>query len=162
MATFTDDEKRPWTVRITVADLKTLRELNAHPDDLLAGEMRALAELVGDAERLVGVLYALCHDQAKGAGVEPEAFAAGFGGTGLDAGADALVKAIADFSRGQRRAALTELAAKWAEVKARMGELAAVKIRAIDPDLMAREALLRASTSSATGSPASPALTPPG
>lgn len=163
MAKFTDDLGREWRVAITVGDLRALRELGAHPDELLKDELKGLAALVGDPERLVGVLYALAHEQAERAGLAPEAFAAGFGGRACEAGADALIGALADFSRGQRRAALTELAAKMKAVEARMAELVTETVRGLDVGALTAEVMRLASTSSATGSPASAgAATPAG
>lgn len=164
MAKFTDDLGREWAVAITVRDLKLLRELKAHPDELLKDELRGLAELVGDPERLVGVLYALAHDQPEKLGVSPEAFGGGFGGPGLEAGTDALIQALADFSHGQRRAALLELAAKLKAVQARMTELVTERVKALDVEALTDEVMRRlsASTNSATGSPASADSTPAG
>ena len=152
MSLFTDEKERTWTVRITVADLKTLRELKAHPDHLLDKELKGLAEFLSDPERLVQGLYALCHEQAKAANVTPEEFATGFGGDGLAAGADAFVNALADFSHGARRTALREIAVKMVEVQTRMGELATEKIRALNVETLTTRAMNLTSTNSATDS----------
>jgi hypothetical protein len=85
MHTFTDCKDRPWTVDLTVATLKRVREATGvNLYSLVDDGARALGELVGDPERLVGVLYVLCEPQVKERSLSPEDFGSGFRGDALE------------------------------------------------------------------------------
>lgn len=145
MAAFQDSEGNNFSVRLTVADLRTLKELGAHPDELLKDGLKGLAELLADAERVVSVLYALTHKQFPG-GRTPEQFAEIFDGDTLERGSLALLDAITDFIPSSRRAALRELRAKLEEIGNELASRATKAIQEVDAHSLA--------TSMLSGSPA--------
>lgn len=94
---FADDFGRTWPLRISVADLPALRRLAKLELTGSAPIFERCAELLGEPEALVRVLYHLCQDQAQRDGVSPEEFARGFGGDVFLPAVKALAGAIIDF-----------------------------------------------------------------
>jgi hypothetical protein len=94
---FTDKAGRAWDLVIEVPHLRRLRE-EFRFEPAKAFTENAMVELLTDPERLVGVLYTVCEEQAEKAGVTPEQFARGFDGAAIDGAFKALIEAVADFS----------------------------------------------------------------
>lgn len=94
MATFTDCLGREHTLRITVANLRPLRELGLSIDKIAeAGE--ALGTLLfGDRERLADAIWAIRSGDAL---ARPE-FDDGMDGLSLERGGESMVEAVIDFS----------------------------------------------------------------
>ncbi len=106
---FTDATGREWVVRVTAADLGTVRE--ATGSDL--GAVRANAEnalaLLADRFKFGATVYALCHAQAVARKVEPEEFAKLL--VAVDVGAArALLHALADWCGGAGAVVLRRVA----------------------------------------------------
>ena len=94
MATFTDCLGREHALRITVANLRPLRELGLSIDKIAeAGE--ALGTLLfGDRERLADALWAI----RSGDAITRPDFDDGMDGPALERGGEAMVEAVIDFS----------------------------------------------------------------
>lgn len=155
MASFKDSTGNLWSVRITVADLRTLKELDAHPDKLLSDGLKPLGELLSDSERVVSVLYILTGSHGK---VEPEDFARIFDGDTLESGSKALLDAITDFIPSARREPLRALQAKLTEIGSEMNKQALDSVSQIDVKTVVELAL----KNTATDSPDKSELTPVG
>ena len=98
MAKFRDAENREWTVSITVATLRRLKqELQTDLMKVLDDDCRLLAEFYDNPVRLVELLYVICELQIQQSDVSPEQFAEGFSGDVLMTATGALIEAIADF-----------------------------------------------------------------
>lgn len=139
MHTFKDARDRTWHVAVTVAAAKRCRDL-AGTDllGLVADKLRPLGELLADPVRLVDVLYVLCADQAKAAGVTDEQFGEAMHGDALDHAANAFVEALVDFfPRPDVREALRRAASKAREVEGKMATAALAEIDEIDPQEVA-------------------------
>jgi hypothetical protein len=157
MHTFTDCKDRPWTVDLTVATLKRVREATGvNLYSLVDDGARALGELVGDPERLVGVLYVLCEPQVKERSLSPEDFGSGFRGDALEQAADAFVAELVDFFPNRRaRDALAKVIGKGRETAAILMDRLEAQIHGIDPSSVAEKL-----SASSGASPDRSALTP--
>ena len=93
-AKFKDRLGREWELCLTVADLKTLREVGFDLSKA-TGSADGLVELLfGDPERLVAACCILAHTPDS---VSGDDFAAGFDGPTLEAAGLAVVEAVVDF-----------------------------------------------------------------
>jgi hypothetical protein len=152
VATFADDDKRVWVVRLNVQLLTEIEErTGVSVDRLLDPATKEMAKLA-DPRQLVRVLWVFVEVQAGKLGVSPEQFGRAIGGDALEAGFDALLDAIVNFFPARQRGALTALTGKIHEVADLAAKEATAAIAALDP----------ASLASATNSPASSASTPAG
>lgn len=98
MAKFTDAIGREWKLRITMGDLKDLKEAGLNVSQV-SREPAALRDLANDFERFGQVLWVLCETQADELDVSPKQFATAFDGPTLFAAAGAIEEAIWDFSQ---------------------------------------------------------------
>lgn len=96
-SSFTDCKGRAWKLTLTMGSVAAVkRETNVNL--ALASKTADWVDvLFGEPERLVSILWILCEEQAKGAGIEAEEFGYGFDGPTLEAAGMALATAIADF-----------------------------------------------------------------
>lgn len=97
MPKFTDAEGREWSIKITVGDLKPLREMGLDLNKLTTSGERLGDLLFGDPENLVNVLFHLCHKQADERGITPEAFALAIDGSTLEQAGEAMLEGAIDF-----------------------------------------------------------------
>lgn len=139
MPGFADCLGRKWDVRLTVADLKPLKEAGLDCAALMTSLENLPDMLFGDAERLATALYRLAKPD-----ITPDEFAAGMDGPTLEAGGVALIEACVDFFPRSRIAAA---------MKGRIRE----GLAAMDEKLVS---LLTTSGGGAGSSAASPASTP--
>jgi hypothetical protein len=113
MRQFKDNAGRQWEVAVNVATVKRVRDVLAV--DLLTvldDDGKLLDRLADDPVFLVDVLYVLCSEQAKGAGVTDEQFGQAMAGQAIDAAATALLEDLADFFPAARRTVLGRAIAK--------------------------------------------------
>lgn len=146
MQSFRDILGRTWTVAITVTACKQVRALVGV--DLL-GEADAAGKLLGDACKLVDVLYVLCRDQAMGQ-VSDEDFGRSFTGETLETAGDALVEALIDFFQKSPRG---EILRKIREASRELKTLSQAQLEKIDPRAEAQiyfEQLMRSAGGSAS------------
>lgn len=154
-----DSEGQTWHCRVTVADMRRIRDLLAV--DIVAGDPW-LERCLADVYFLVDLLYVVCKPQADAAGIDQEAFAGRLAGDVLAAAKRALVAGIIGFfPDAATREALTAVAAKWSEAARRLLEelRATAEKTELPRELVAALATLGPPS---TSSPASPASTPPG
>lgn len=145
MATFTDDDKRVWSLRLSVQLLTEIEERTGVSVDKLLDPAAKEMQKLADPRILVRVLWVFVQEQAERAKVSPEQFGRALGGDSLEAAFNALLDAIVGFYPARQRAALTALTGKINEVAALKATEAEQAIKALDP----------ASLGSATNSPAS-------
>jgi len=168
MASFRDSEKREWLVRL---DAPTIIEVRQQCEiDLAAVDGRPYEKMRDDPILLVDVLYVICREQIKQAGLTDIDFGRSLVGDAIDGATEAMGDAIADFSPRHRREVLRAMVAKAEQIQATASRQAVERLG--DPKLTAEleqameerltqemeKALTR--LRSATNSPASSESTP--
>lgn len=92
MRTFIDNRGATWAVELTVLSFKRTR---ADFGDLLNPEY--FLEKTADPVFLIDLLFALCSDKAKEAGLDADGFAERFSGDRVDEAREALTQEYVDF-----------------------------------------------------------------
>lgn len=135
MATFKDNEKRDWLVAVTVEDIKQVR---ARLDGLDLADVYSdtLNRLADDPVLLVDVLWVLCEEQAKTAGVTDRQFGRAMAGDSIVNATTALVEAVTDFSHGQKKLLAQKSYSHGRKMTTKGMELALTKLN--DPELEAQ------------------------
>lgn len=135
--TFTDTKGRLWTVRITGAELKRVREMTGvRLADLDDDGYQPLAALLKDVEKLIDVIFVLCLDEANERKVSDYEFGRSLAGDVLTEAAEAFRRAFEDFCPSQRRQVMQSLASKAKVLQEKAGGLVMEAITQIDPDQM--------------------------
>lgn len=130
MAKFTDNQDRPWVLRITTGAIQKIRH---HLDIDLADLTGKVEKQLEDEVTLVNVLWLLVEDEAKSRGVSDVQFGEALVGDAIDAATLALLEAKVDFFPSRKRAILREVAAKTAAVREKADALVMAKLN--DPTL---------------------------
>ena len=109
MRTFKDNAGRTWTISLTVAAVKRVRDL-AKIDLLDLANGRVFERLVADPVTLCDALYAACKPQADAEGITDEAFGEAMAGDAIEHASKALVEELIQFFPNAReRAALSRV-----------------------------------------------------
>lgn len=109
MRTFKDNAGRTWTISLTVAAVKRVRDL-AKIDLLDLANGRVFERLVADPVTLCDALYAACKPQADAEGVSDEQFGEAMAGDAIEHASKALVEELIQFFPNAReRAALSRV-----------------------------------------------------
>lgn len=159
MKMFKDNAGRTWTVSVTVASIKRVRDLcgvdlldivqSGKSDDGL------IARLATDPVLLCNVVYALCQPEAAAAGVSDEQFGEAMGGDALDGATTALLEDLVAFFPSARRQVLGKALAKLRAVEDRAAKLALDRLDS--PEIEAELArILESSGGPASSLPPSP------
>lgn len=107
MRTFTDNAGRSWTIALTVAAIKRVRDL-AKVDLLDLRDGRIFEKLVADPITLCDVLYAVCKPQAELSQVSDTEFGEAMAGDAIEHASRALIEELIQFFPNAReRAALS-------------------------------------------------------
>jgi hypothetical protein len=129
MRTFKDVAGREWQIEVNAWSVGRVRKL-ANVDLANAG---VLMSQVADPVTFVNVLWVLVERQATAADVTDEDFGRAMNGAELNAAADALVEAVADFLPLETGAGLRKLWAKGGEAARRNGDALIAAIDQLDP-----------------------------
>lgn len=101
MKTFTDNTKREWSIDINVSAVKKVRNLLdfnlAKIDDNL------IATLIDDPVLLVDIIYVLCQEQCKEAGITDEQFGRAMAGDAIALATEAFVEELVNFIPNPRQ-----------------------------------------------------------
>lgn len=170
MKTFTDNEKREWTVEINVAALKRVRGLTGVDlMEILGGSL--IERLIRDPVLLCDVLYAACKPQAQERNVTDEEFGRAMAGDAIEHATAALLEELVSFCPSPRdRRSLGRVLEATRRVMDRARDLVEQRIeggeldRAIDAaleELPGPRAVAETHGSSSGAAPASSASTPP-
>ena len=109
MRTFKDNAGRTWTISLTVAAVRRVRDL-AKVDLLDLANGRVIERLVADPVTLCDVLYAACKPQADAESVTDEQFGEAMAGDAIEHASKALVEELIQFFPNAReRAALSRV-----------------------------------------------------
>ena len=127
MPQFTDTKSRVWHLELSIGLALAIRaKLKVDFLNLMDG--KSLESIQHSDETLVNVLWLICAEQAKTAGVDEVEFAMGLGGDALGAGIDGLLEALVLFTRPENRPAIQKILDKSKEVHSRKVQLALAKI----------------------------------
>lgn len=103
MQTFADRFGRSWSIEITVAEAKRVRDrLGLKLYDLVEDKFSGLSNLLRDPVTLIDVIYVLCQPQIEKAGLTDEQFGAGMAGESIGKAGEAFVEAYLDFFQDPR------------------------------------------------------------
>ncbi len=156
MASFTDTEKRAWTLRLTHGDVMRLKKaLSTDLYKAMDNRMAGMVEIMSDPEKLVTTVFFLIEDVAREREVSPEDFANALDGSTLEAMAEAFWEMVADFFPKSKKT-LMAAQTKAKEMEAKAQEKAAKAMEALDLD----KELEKLSTASSTNAPVPPTSTP--
>jgi hypothetical protein len=124
--TFTDNQNRPWTLRIDVGAIKAVRSRLGIDLADLSGKVEE--QLDADPALLVDVLWVLIEQDAKGRNVSDVDFGQSMVGDPIDAATAALLEAKVDFFPSRRREILKRIAEKTAHVRKKADALAMAQL----------------------------------
>jgi len=156
MRNFKDENGKPWTLSVNVGTVKKVRGL-AKVDLLDLRDGNLFNELAADPVKLGDVLWVLCEDEAKAAGIDEIAFGRALAGDALEAATSALLEEIVDFFPKPQRDLLRKALAKGKEMQERS---LAKAMKQVDKALAEWQDDDELSGSSSTNAPESSALTP--
>ena len=141
MAKFTDAEGRAWTLRIVHSHVARIKDaVGVSLYHLFDNQLRDLAALMGDPDKLVCVAWILVEAAAEKLCVTPESFGGSLDGNALEAMGEAFLEALADFFPN-RREALLRLAAKGKETQQKLAAKMVTTIDRLDADKVAADLL---------------------
>lgn len=144
MAQFKDTTGRPWTFELSVGEvLRVKKETGVNLAELFSRGSKE-GDKLADPEMLVNIAWELVKAQA--AGMEPEAFAFVLNGETLEAIADSLGEAVADFFP-RRRILLRKVMVKAQETMTLLEQEELKRLDQIDPkqeaDKLVKKAIAR-------------------
>lgn len=113
MQKFTDNVGREWSISLNGWQLKKLK----HDLGFAARDPESIFRAAEDPGLLCDVLYVLCEDQAKAAGVTDRQFGEALTGDAIDAAAEAYMLETVDFFPQRQRPALKKALAKIREIQ---------------------------------------------
>lgn len=104
MPSFKDTEGRVWTLRITVAAIRRIKDIAGIDlgDFSVFGEGGPFSDLGSDSCRLVEIVYAAVKPEADILGVTMEKFMESFAGETVVKASEALLESLADFFPGSQ------------------------------------------------------------
>lgn len=104
MPSFKDTEGRVWTLRITVAAIRRIKDIAGIDlgDFSVFGEGGPFSDLGSDSCRLVEIIYAAVKPEADILGVTMEKFMESFVGETVVKASEALLESLADFFPGSQ------------------------------------------------------------
>jgi len=123
MRQFKDENGKPWTLTVNIGTVKKVRSL-AKIDLLDLRDGNLFSDLAEDPIKLGDVLWVLCEEEAKTAGISELQFAAALAGDALEGATNALLEEIVDFFPKPQREILRKALAKGREVQERQMEKA--------------------------------------
>lgn len=137
MSAFKDRNGRQWLIDINVGAIKRVRsELKINLCSLIDDGFKGLNELMSDPIQLVDVVFVLCQEQAKSAGILDTQFGESLSGESLQSMADAFFEAYVDFSPDRSRAALRSIATKAKQLTEKCGAMLEKDLASLDVDLL--------------------------
>lgn len=104
MPSFKDTEGRIWTLRITVAAIRRIKDIAGIDlgDFSVFGEGGPFSDLGSDSCRLVEIVYAAVKPEADVLGITMEKFMESFVGETVVKASEALLESLADFFPGSQ------------------------------------------------------------
>jgi hypothetical protein len=102
MSSFKDTEGRIWTLRLTVASIRRIKDIAGVDLSVSAffSEGSLLAELSSDYLKVARVVYAAVAPEAEKRGISEEAFQDALSGDCIEQMSNAFLEALADFFPG--------------------------------------------------------------
>lgn len=159
MKTFKDNAGRTWTVSITVAAVKRVRDLAGINlmDAAVSGDF--LQKLEADPVPLIDALFAVVKPDADRLGVSDTDFGEALAGDAVAAATDAFLEELCNFFPGKKREILTRALRDVGAARERLLALAEKTQQQQDPEAIIRKAESQF-LNSVTGSQESSGSTP--
>ena len=140
MRLFKDNEAREWTVEITVATVKRVRDL-LDVDLMESVNGKLVEQLANDPVLLVDVLYSICKPQADRDGVSDEQFGEAMAGDAIERGTMAFLEELVDFFPAPRRGLLAKVIEKMKKLEGMAITAAAKKLDSGEIEKQMEEAI---------------------
>lgn len=152
---FADEKGRTWNLSITPWEMKAVRaRTGVDLGKLLNDDLKPFRELVSNPATFVDVLFVLCEEQARAAGVSDEDFGRAMYGDAVDRAGLAFEEAFLLFCPSRTRKILGKLLTAARAAAERAGAEFEARVEAADLDAIF--------TATASNSPESSASIPPG
>lgn len=140
MTTFKDSEGREWSLRFSVATIKSTFEKTGVDLASLAGDqLKPLGELLESPLKFADVLWCICEKQAEKQGISSDEFFDSLSGESIVECVEPFVEAISDFSRAPQKQALMKLVSKLTQVHNALAGKASAELDQIDPEEVAEK-----------------------
>jgi len=137
---FKDNEGREWSLALNGWQLKNLKErINFD-----ARDSQSILQAANDPAILCDVLFVLCEDQCKAAGVSGRQFGESLGGDAIESAAEAYIQATIDFFPQRQRQAIQMMLAKMKETQNRAMEMAKEKLTGAEMEKLITKELVKA------------------
>lgn len=140
MHQFHDNQGRKWSLSLNGWQLKQLKE----QINFDARDHESIFRAASDPLLLCDVLYVLCAEQCKAAGVTDQQFGEALTGDAIDAAADAYMQESVDFFPIRQRPAMKAMLAKIQETQMQATKLAEEKLNGAAMDQMIAKAMSEA------------------
>lgn len=116
MRQFKDENGKPWTLSVNIGTVKAVKSL-AKIDLLDLRDGNLFTDLASDPVKLGDVLWVLCQEEAKAAGIGELQFATALAGDALEAATAALLEEIVDFFPKPQREVLRKALSKGRQLQ---------------------------------------------
>lgn len=116
MRQFKDENGRPWTLSVNIGTVKAVKSL-AKVDMLDLRDGSLFSDLASDPVKLGDVLWVLCMEEAKAAGISEIQFATALAGDALESATNALLEEIVDFFPRPQREVLRKALSKGRDMQ---------------------------------------------
>lgn len=127
MASFKDDQKRSWSIVVTIPLARKVRDQLGV--DILKTQT-ALQELSEDPLMMIDVIYLLCEQQAEKRGVTDEQFGEALSGGSVHHAVEAFTEALINFTSPQRQKILRAMQSTAVELESLLTGMAEKKLPA--------------------------------
>jgi len=135
MRSFKDSKGRSWNVELTVDSVEMVKQrLAINVLDIADQESELLSGLIAFPPTCGAILWVLCEDQAKAAGVSDVDFRRLLNGDAISDGTDALIDEVVSFSPRSRRTVLQAMFDRMRDVENKGAKLVLEQLNA--PGLM--------------------------
>ena len=147
MKTFIDNAGRTWTVSVTVAAVKRVKDLlGVNLMDAIEGKL--LERLANDPVLLCDVVYVICKSEADAAKVSDEDFGRAMAGDALDRATVAFMEDLVSFFPAGRRRLLAKAMEKLKALEQRVLEAAEARLDSGEAERLIEAELARPSRES--------------
>ena len=138
MPKFNDANGREWRIAINVGQIKKVRDLlQLNIYELIEQNFDGLSKLMRDYVKLVDVVFVLCEEQARVAGISDVQFGESLGGQSLNDMSDAFIGALIDFFPDRRMAdILRKMVEKTEQTMQKAYERNAAKLDGLSVDTL--------------------------
>jgi hypothetical protein len=135
MRSFKDSQGREWRIEINISAIKKLRDV-FKVDLLKVTSSKETLAFITDPIQVIDMIYILCEQQCKEAGVSEEDFGRAMAGDVLDNAAAAFLEELVAFFPNAQRRPLSQALGKIDEMQQAASRLATERMQALNIDEM--------------------------